>query len=214
MRKRGQGTDEGREAGGARLRDRERERQRERDREGHRPRGGGRGERGGGRRKREIDRGRERGRERELEGTASFCLSLPHSLSLSFSPSLSSHPALAPSALSLVDCESVDHRFSPLHSTQDPRPPPHGFPSGGGAETLGIGAKGLPLLGLTASTPRPCSPHRHPLQTGRAMQASGAEGRGAQVHRTPTPTPRAREGGRRAAALPGRRCQRTFSFNC
>lgn len=160
MRKRGQGTDEGRET----ERKRERETARERQGKTHGP--------------------RERETERERAGVDWRIQP----------PSAHSHPL---SALSLVDCESVDHLFSPLHSTQDPHalPPPHGFPSGGeGQKPSELGPKAF--LGLTASTPRPpLSPtHTPSRQAGRRTQ-EGAEGRGAQVHRSPSlPEERERRG--------------------
>lgn len=74
-------------------------------------------------------------------------------------PSAHSHPL---SALSLVDCESVDHLFSPLHSTQDPHalPPPHGFPSGGeGQKPSELGPKAFLFSALLL---RPLAPHSPP----------------------------------------------------
>ena len=95
------------------------------------------------------------------------------------SPTSSLHPCtptppLSPpalSSLSLVDCEGLDHLFSPLslHPGSPLAPLPHRLEEREPQKPSELGPKAF-VLGLTASTPRPQRrPHRHPLQTGGAM---------------------------------------------
>ena len=139
-----------------------------------------------GRRERESKS--KRVRKKQERWTRGYSLHMPPPSLLSLSPSLplslpphqlsppmhTHTPSLSPpalSSLSLVDCEGLDHLFSPLslHPGSPLAPLPHRLEEREPQKPSELGPKAF-VLGLTASTPRPQRrPHRHPLQTGRAM---------------------------------------------
>ena len=130
----------------------------------------------------------KRVRKKQERWTRGYSLHMPPPSLLSLSPSLplslpphqlsppthTHTPSLSPpalSSLSLVDCEGLDHLFSPLslHPGSPLAPLPHRLEEREPQKPSELGPKAF-VLGLTASTPRPQRrPHRHPLQTGRAM---------------------------------------------